>query len=96
MFCALVAVSRDHVGIGKWMPAVWAGEEPEFEDMAEAERIFAAITGRYDQIRDEIDAEAPRCSSWGGALRIQFSPACGAAAFYRGLLLRPSSGFRRF
>ena len=38
----------------EWLPVVWQGEDPVFEDEVEAERVLAAIMGRYNQIAESL------------------------------------------
>ena len=56
-FLTAVTASRDGVAVLDWMPVVWGGGEPKFENMAEAELILTAVTRLYRRIEDGLAAE---------------------------------------
>jgi uncharacterized protein len=49
-FLAGVVVGPEMILPSEWLPVVWDGEEPEFEDEAEASIVMGAILDRYNAI----------------------------------------------
>ena len=39
----------------EWLPHVWGGEEPVFDDHVQASAIMGTIMGRYNAILREIE-----------------------------------------
>lgn len=56
-FLTGVLVSPDLIMPSEWMPIIWQGGEPEFTDMAQAERIMGIIMARYNEIIQALDDE---------------------------------------
>jgi uncharacterized protein len=49
-FLTGIAIGPELVLPSEWLPAVWGGEEPVFEDAAQARSVIGAIMARYDEI----------------------------------------------
>lgn len=49
-----VAVGPELIMPSEWLPVVWGGDEPEFEDMEEANTVLGAIMARYNQILRQV------------------------------------------
>lgn len=62
-FLTGIAVGPEPILPSEWMPMVWGGESPEFEDEAEARTITGAILGRYNQILRGLAEEPPNCDA---------------------------------
>jgi len=56
-FLTGIVVGPELIMPSEWMPAVWQGGEPEFEDMERAERIMGVIMARYNEIIHLLDDE---------------------------------------
>jgi uncharacterized protein len=57
-FLTGIVVGPELIMPSEWMPAIWQGGEPEFEDMERAERIMGIIMARYNEIIHLLD-DAP-------------------------------------
>jgi uncharacterized protein len=57
-FLAGVIAGPETIPPGEWMPLVWDGEEPSFDNQEEADTILGAIIGRYNEIATAL-AEHP-------------------------------------
>src|SRR5215218_4616013 len=53
-FLTGVAIGPEAVMPSEWLPHVWGGEEPVFDDPAQASVILSTIMGRYNAILREI------------------------------------------
>jgi uncharacterized protein len=58
-FLAGVIVGPDMVPPSEFLSVVWGGDEPEFEDLAEAETVVGSILGRYNEIADGLAGMPP-------------------------------------
>jgi uncharacterized protein len=58
-FLAGVIIGPEPVNPSEFLPVVWGGEQPEFRDAAEAERVLGSILGRYNEIVESLDAVPP-------------------------------------
>ena len=56
-FLTGIVVGPDLIMPSEWMPCVWQGGEPEFTDMAQAERVMGIIMARYNDIIHQLDDE---------------------------------------
>ncbi|MFQ5930642.1 MAG: UPF0149 family protein [Acidobacteriota bacterium] len=56
-FLTGIVVGPELIMPSEWMPAIWRGGEPEFKDMAQAERIAGIIMARYNEIIHLLDDE---------------------------------------
>ncbi len=56
-FLTGIVVGPELIMPSEWMPAIWQGGEPEFEDMGRAERIMGIIMARYNEIIHLLDDE---------------------------------------
>jgi uncharacterized protein len=56
-FLTGIVVGPDLIMPSEWMPKVWQSGEPEFKDMAQAERIMGLIMARYNEIIHALDDE---------------------------------------
>src|SRR5215218_4353761 len=57
-FLTGVAIGPELVMPSEWLPYVWGGEEPVFDDPAQASAILGTIMGRYNTILREAEAGA--------------------------------------
>src|SRR5829696_4025272 len=57
-FLTGVAIGPEVVMPSEWLPHVWGGEEPVFDDPAQASAILGTIVGRYNTILREAEAGA--------------------------------------
>ena len=57
-FLTGVAIGPELVMPSEWLPHVWGGEEPVFDDPAQASAILGTIMGRYNAILHEAEAGA--------------------------------------
>jgi uncharacterized protein len=57
-FLTGVAIGPEVVMPSEWLPHVWGGEEPVFDDPAQASAILGTIMGRYNTIVREAEAGA--------------------------------------
>jgi uncharacterized protein len=55
-FMAGLIVGPMPIPPSEWLPVVWQGEEPSFENDAEAERVLGTILRRYNAIADSLAA----------------------------------------
>jgi uncharacterized protein len=58
-FLTGIAIGPEVLRPSEWLPLIWGGEEPVFDDLDEANTIFGAITWRYNEILREIADDAP-------------------------------------
>ena len=49
-FLTGIVVGPETIMPSEWLPKIWGGGEPEFTDLAEAQKIVGAIMGRYNEI----------------------------------------------
>src|SRR3954470_3617614 len=54
-FLTAVAIGPEVVIPSEWLPHVWGGEEPVFDDHLQASAILGTIMGRYNMILREIE-----------------------------------------
>src|SRR5215210_308974 len=57
-FLTGVAIGPEVMMPSEWLPHVWGGEEPVFDDHLQASAILGTIIGRYNMILREIEADA--------------------------------------
>src|SRR5215207_9340415 len=57
-FLTGIAIGPEVVMPSEWLPYVWGGEEPVFDDPAQASAILGTIMGRYNAILREVEAGA--------------------------------------
>src|SRR3954471_15353039 len=53
-FLTGIAIGPDIVMPSEWLPHVWGGEEPVFDDHLQASAILGTIMGRYNAILREV------------------------------------------
>lgn len=56
-FLAGVIASPETIPPGEWMPMVWDGEEPTFEDEEEEQIVRSTILGRFNEIATALSEE---------------------------------------
>src|SRR3954471_10407140 len=54
-FLTGIAIGPGVVMLSEWLPHVWGGEEPVFDDHLQASAILGTIMGRYNMILREIE-----------------------------------------
>src|SRR5215203_5243734 len=57
-FLTGIAIGPELVMPSEWLPHVWGGEEPVFDDPAQASATLGTIMGRYSAILREVEAGA--------------------------------------
>jgi uncharacterized protein len=57
-FLTGIAIGPEVVMPSEWLPHVWDGEEPVFDDHVQASAILGTIMGRYNMILREVEAGA--------------------------------------
>jgi yecA family protein len=57
-FLTGIAIGPELVMPSEWLPHVWGGEEPMFDDHVQASAILGTIMGRYNAIVREVEAGA--------------------------------------
>src|SRR4051794_25519911 len=55
-FLTGIAIGPELVMPSEWLPYVWGGEDPVFDDQVQAGAVLGAIMGRYNAILREIEA----------------------------------------
>ena len=88
-FLTAVMASRDGVPVLDWMPVVWGGGEPEFEDMAEAETALAAITRRCRQIDKDLHVTGCLVTILRRTAEGEVSAGAWCRGFMQGVMLTP-------
>lgn len=63
-FLTGLAAGPEAIPPGEWLPVVWGGETPQFDNEGQARAALAAIMGRYGEIVRQIDEEAVRPILW--------------------------------
>ena len=63
-FLTAIAIGPDLILPSQWLPVVWGGEEPVFDDLQEAQAIHGAILQRYNQILAEVERHQPNPILW--------------------------------
>jgi uncharacterized protein len=63
-FLTGLAVGQEMIPPSEWLPVVWGGETPRFDDEAQAQAVLGAIMGRYNEIVRQIDEEMPQPILW--------------------------------
>jgi uncharacterized protein len=56
-FLTAIAIGPELVMPSEWLPAIWGGEEPVFEDEEQARTVLGAIMGRYNEILRVLDTD---------------------------------------
>jgi uncharacterized protein len=77
----------------EWLPHVWGGEEPVFDDPAQASAILGTIMGRYNAILREAEAGAFGPIFWTSADGTTIA-ADWAEGFMQAVALRGTPGSR--
>jgi uncharacterized protein len=55
-FLAGLVVGPELITPGEWLPVVWGGEAPAFDDVDEARSVLGTIMARYNEIVRALDA----------------------------------------
>ena len=56
-FLTGVAIGPDLIMPSEWIPIIWQGDQPDFKDTEQAERIMGIIMARYNEILHQLDDE---------------------------------------
>jgi uncharacterized protein len=86
-FLTGVAIGPEVVMPSEWLPQVWGGGEPVFDDYVQASAILGTITGRYNAILREVAEGAFGPIFWGNADGVVIA-ADWAEGFMRAVALR--------
>ena len=67
-FLTGIAIGPELIMPSEWLPAIWGGDEPVFEDEEQARTVLGAIMGRYNEILHALntDPEAYEPLFWEG------------------------------
>src|SRR3954470_3795984 len=67
-FLTGIAIGPELVMPSEWLPAIWGGDEPVFESLAQAQTVIGTIMGRYNEILRALstDPEAYAPLLWEG------------------------------
>ena len=57
-FLTAITIGPELILPSEWLPGIWREDEPQFADIEEAQRVMAAIMGRYNEILTTL-AQAP-------------------------------------
>ena len=49
-FLTAIAIGPELIMPSEWLPVVWGGEEPAFDDLDEAQTILSLVMARYNEI----------------------------------------------
>jgi uncharacterized protein len=66
-FLTGIAIGPEVLRPSEWLPLIWGGEDPVFDDLDEGKTIFGAITWRYNEILREIADDSPGPIFWSDA-----------------------------
>jgi len=89
-FLTAVAIGPELIRPSEWLPVVWGGEQPAFDDENEAQAVLGAIMSRYNQILREVEHQRFEPIFWtdpGGTM----IAADWAEGFAMAMGLRPKS-----
>ena len=50
-FLTGVAIGPDLIMPSEWIPIIWQGDQPDFKDTEQAERIMGIIMARYNEMK---------------------------------------------
>jgi len=89
-FLTGIAIGPELVMPSEWLVHVWGGEEPVFDDQAQASAILGAIMGRYNAILREIEADVFEPLVWETSDGTVIA-ADWAEGFMRAVALRPDA-----
>lgn len=89
-FLTGIAIGPELVMPSEWLPYVWGGEDPVFDDQAHATAILGAIMGRYNAILREIAAGTFEPLVWETSDGTVIA-ADWAEGFMRAVALRPDA-----
>src|SRR5258706_10821710 len=53
-FLTGLAIGPELIMPSEWLPVVWGGEEPVFDDTAQAQTVLGAIMRRYNEILEQV------------------------------------------
>ena len=63
-FLTGIAVGPEAIPPDEWLPVIWGGSAPRFDDESQAQAVLGAILGRYDEIVRQIDNETVEPIFW--------------------------------
>jgi uncharacterized protein len=63
-FLTGIAAGPEIIPPSEWLPVVWGGEEPQFDDEGHAQAVLRVITNRYNAIVRGIDEKAVEPVFW--------------------------------
>ena len=63
-FLTGLVVGPEAIPPSEWLPVIWGGESPQFDDENQAQAVLGAIMGRYNEIVRQIDEEMVQPILW--------------------------------
>jgi uncharacterized protein len=89
-FLTAVAIGPELIRPSEWLPVVWGGEQPAFDDENEAQAVLDAIMSRYNQILRDVGRHSLEPIFWTDPAGTMIA-ADWAEGFALGIGLRPKS-----
>lgn len=88
-FLTAVLIGPEVIMPSEWLPVVWGGGKPKFDDMAETQAIMGTLIGRYNEIAHGLANDPPHLAPifWRGP-KGQVLVADWCAGFLDGVKLR--------
>lgn len=89
-FLTGIAIGPELIMPSEWLPVIWGGEEPAFDDVAQAQAIIGTIMARYNEILGQVAdaAVAPIIMETPGG---EIIAADWAEGFMQAVTLRPAA-----
>ncbi|MBC7953379.1 MAG: UPF0149 family protein [Rhodospirillaceae bacterium] len=89
-FLTGIAIGPELIMPSEWLPVIWGGEEPAFDDVAQAQAVIGTIMARYNEILGQVadGAVAPIIMETPGGDVIA---ADWAEGFMQAVALRPAA-----
>lgn len=63
-FLTGIVVGPELIPPSEWLPVAWGGESPQFDGESQAQAVFGAIMGRYNEIVRQIEEQTVAPIFW--------------------------------